>query len=540
MHSRSGQFPVTPNESQPMAVTQSIAREESEQISGYLGHMAKGAMINFSGAMVRTVLTYAYALLLAHLLPVDKFGDYFLIYVIITILGVIGAVGLDFGVVRYVALYVGECDYRSARKSFRIGFTISVAVGVLIGVAVFLLASSLSDLFLDGSRGAATGLRVFAVAIPMLVAARLGNAATQAMHRMAYQVYSRDMGEQSMRLIFSIIAIAIGTGFIGVVTANVVAIGVAMIMSLGFALLVLPKATAGATTPVKPSSDMLRYSFPLAFSTMLGVVLLWADMLMVGYLGTSTEAGFYGAAIRIGTASAAILLAFSTVFTPIISDLYNRNMAKELESLYKAVSRWVFICSMPIFLVEILFSEPIMRIFGSGFVAGSDALMILAVGQLINTSTGPAGVAVLMSGRSKLELMNVTIVLALDVVLCFIFIPAYGVMGAAVANAVCAAIINIMRVVEVRIIMKMYPFDLNYLKPALAGSAAAVLTGLASHLTSGNGSTARVVILIFGLLLIYVAGILVMGLDERDRTVLRLIKEKLIRTTALTPAHEED
>ncbi len=516
------------------------APEDSAQISGYLGHMAKGAMINFSGATVRTVLTYAYALLLARVLPVNEFGDYFLIYVIITILGVIGAVGLDYGVVRYIALYVGEGDYRSARKSFRVGFAISVAAGVLIAVGVFLLSSRLSSLFMDGSPVAAKGLRVFAVAVPMLVAARLGNAATLGMHRMAYQVYSRDMGEQSLRLLFSIIAVAIGTGFIGVVTANVMAIGIAMIMSLGFALLVLPRATAGATTPVKPTLNMLRYSFPLAFSGILGVVLLWADMLMVGYLGTSSDAGFYGAAIRIGTASASILVAFGTVFTPIISDLYNRNMAQELESLYKTVSRWVFICSMPIFLVEILFSEPIMRIFGSGFVAGSGALTVLAIGQLINTSTGPAGIAVLMSGRSRLELMNVAIVLVLDVVLCFILIPVYGVMGAAVANTVCAVIINIMRVLEVRMIMKMYPFDLNYSKPILAGGTAAVMTGLAGHLTSGNGSVARVVILIFGLLLIYVLGILVMGLDEKDRTVLRLVKEKLIGTNALTPAHEED
>ena len=61
----------------------------------------------------------------------------------------------------------------------------------------------------------------------------------------------------------------------------------------------------------------------------------------------------------------------------------------------------------------------------------------------------PAGYMVLMSGRSRLELLNISVALAINVAACFLLIPQYGVVGAALANLAASFAINLMRAAQV-------------------------------------------------------------------------------------------
>lgn len=254
-------------------------------------------------------------------------------------------------------------------------------------------------------------------------------------------------------------------------------------------------------------------------------------MLLMGYLGTAADVGYYGAAIRVGTGGSVVLIAFATVFTPVISDLYNRHLTVELHTLFKTVGRWIFVCSLPIFLITGTLAYPIMSMFGSEFTTGSVALILLALGQLINASTGTAGLMVLMSGRSKMELVNVSISLIVNVSLCFLLIPELGLVGAAIANVSAATIINLMRAVEVWIFMHMHAYDRNYLKPIFAGIIGSIVVLVGQKLLSPSASLMSIIIPAVILLAIYVFITIALGLDENDKMVLRTIKSRLSRTT---------
>lgn len=498
----------------------------------YLPHVAKGAMINLSGALVRTVLLYSYTLLLARVLSTSELGEYFLMFTIINILGLVSTVGLDFGVVRYVALFAGEGKNRTARKTLQAGLWLGVPMGILVATAAFFAAPLVTDALLDGNPDATTGLRIFLISIPFWVAARLCNSATQGMHQMQYQVISRDIGEQVSKFGLSIIAIALGTGLIGVVWANSASVVVAMALSLVFAILIFRRMPADAPAE-KIAKRMYRYSFPLAFSNILGMILIWADTLLLGYLGTTSDVGYYGAALRVGsTFSMTLLAAFITVFQPVISDLYNRRQMEELQALFKTVTRWMFICSYPVFLLLALFADPIMRLFGGEFTAGSGALVLLAFGQLVNASTGSAGLMVVMSGRSHMELLNVGAALVANTVICFLLIPRYGVMGAAVANMAAVGIVNVMRMIEVWVFMRVHAYEINYAKPLIAGSVSALAVALISRLLDTGSALMPAVLLAIGLLLFYILLTASLGLDKNDKAVLRMVKNRLAKTGA--------
>ncbi|MHB1464025.1 MAG: flippase [Thermoleophilia bacterium] len=496
-----------------------------------LPRLAKGAMINLTGAAGRTVLLYAYTLLLARMLSVSDLGEYFLMFTIINIIGLISTVGVDAGVVRYVSMYAGEGNLGLARRMLQIGLLIGTPVGLLTAALLMVIAPQVRDLFFNGSETAIAELRIYAISIPFWVVARMYNAGSQGMQRMQYQVYSRDFGEQFSKLVLSVLAIAIGMGLTGVVWANNASIIIATILSLIFTSIVLPKSLSGSAPVREPAKQIIGYSLPLAVSYILGMVLLWADLLSMGYFRTAAEVGLYGAALRVCVAISTLVIAFATVFSPVIADLYNKKNLEALQSLLKTVTRWMFICCFPVFLLMFIFPEPIMRLFGGEFAQSGEVLMMLAVGQILNVVGGSAGFVIVMSGHSRLEMTNVCFAFVVEVILCVALIPPYGAIGAAVANTSSYAAISIMRLLELWVIMRIHAFEREFIKPLVAGTGGAVAIYMVTRLVHLNLELIRFILLAIVMIIIYIVGMLLMGLDKQDKAVLHMVKKRLARAS---------
>lgn len=523
--------------------------------SSQLPHIARGAIINFSGIIARMVLVYGFTFMLARTLSADELGQYFIVLTVVNLLGAAAVVGLDMGVVRFVSIYAGIRDYRLAGKSMWVAIRIGVPVGLVFATGLFFAAPKVSNMFLEGSSNAVTALRILGVAIPFLVAARLFNSTTQGMHQMRYQVYSRDLGEQTVKLTLSGAALALGGGLYGVVYANVASVVFAAAVSMLFAVLVLSRAAGRAAVagpgekgepvgrgqadkqhpagrpekplPASPAKALIWYSVPLAFANILVALWLQTDKLLLGYLGTTASVAFYGVAISLSVYSSKIITAFATVFSPIISDLWHSRQKEKLDALFKTVTRWIFTITLPVFLVLVIFAEPVMRLFGPDFNAAAGALILLAFGQLWNAGTGVCGMMVIMSGHSKLELLNVIVTLIIDVALCFLLIPAHGLLGAAIANMVCLIVVNLMRVAEVWIFMRIQAYDRSYFKPVIAGVVVAAAMILINRFLITAGGFKQLVFNAALLLLLYFLVMLLLGLDERDKDLLRQIKGRM-------------
>ena len=500
--------------------------DNPKKTTAYLPHVAKGATINFSGAVVRTVITYGYAVLLARLLPVNELGWYWMLFTIISIASLTSTLGLDLGIVRYVSLYAGEGKLGQAKKTLGAGVILGLPAGIITALILYFLAPWLSEQLLESSSTATTSLRIFALSVPLWVAVLLFNATTQGLHRMRYQVYSRDMGEQSSRFILTAVLGALGAGLIGVVWANVAALAISASMALLFALSLFRKLGDSTTYDFNPARELYKYAYPLAFSNLIRTVHRWIDLLLLGYIATSVDVGYYGAALRVGAFSVAILMAFNNVFSPIISDLYNRKQPEELHSLLKVVTRWIFILSYPVFLVLILFAKPIMGLFGTNFKVAGGVLVILAMGQFINAFTGPVGQMVLMSGHSKVVFMNTAVALAINVGLCFLLIPEHGFYGAAIANFVSLSTINLIRVIEVWVYLRMNAYDRSFIKPFLAGVIAVIFVLPARFVFQGEGVMSLLLFAVV-LVIVYTIAIVTLGLNEDDRRIMQLFKARL-------------
>ena len=68
-------------------------------------------------------------------------------------------------------------------------------------------------------------------------------------------------------------------------------------------------------------------------------------------------------------------------------------------------------------------------------------------------------------------MLNGVLVASLNIALNLLLVPKYGILGSAVGGSFAIAGVNIIKMVEVYWILKMFPYNLRYIKPVVSGIA---------------------------------------------------------------------
>ena len=98
----------------------------------------------------------------------------------------------------------------------------------------------------------------------------------------------------------------------------------------------------------------------------------------------------------------------------------------------------------PNYFIIGLKAEFILSIFGYDFVTGKYALLILLFGQLVNVICGSVGYILMMTNKQK-KLRNFVFYSAIiNIILNFMLIPKYGIMGSAISSTISLSIWNLL------------------------------------------------------------------------------------------------
>jgi O-antigen/teichoic acid export membrane protein len=316
---------------------------------------------------------------------------------------------------------------------------------------------------------------------------------------------------------------------LGAVLAFVISLVIGLIFAFLFMREVTPYITRSTPSPIFETKKILSFSWPLFFVGFLDLINNYINTLMLGYFKTSTDVGIYGAAWRTAFLIPIILESFNSIFAPIISDLYNRKEKKKLEDLFKIVARWIFTVSLPVTILMIFFSREILSLWGTEYTLGATSLIIISLAQLINCTTGSVGFMLMMTGHTKINLVNNFIGLLSTIALNLLLIPKYGVLGAALSLAAVIAIINITRLVEVYVLFKIHPYRIQFYKPILSAGIAFLLLFMGSKFFQGTPHV--LLAIISGSLLflgVYILALYLSGLDEEDKIILKKFKERVM------------
>lgn len=503
------------------ATAADTASKQAEEVFAQdLGRVARGSTINFIGSIVRTVLTFLYAFFLASFLDESSVGLFFLGFSALMLLGTAATLGLDTGILRFTALYNGEGDAARVRGTITGALIVAVPVSILVALVLYFFAGPIgSDIF--GEPGLPEVLKIFSPGIVLFVLAKLFNSGTQGLRYMRYQVYSRDFGEQLTRFIMSAGFLIAGLGIYSVVGANIAALAIAVALSFYYLQKVMPLYGGGRERRYE-QRRLLLYSAPIAGSTLLSLLLLWTDTILLGYFGTAQEVGIYSVARRLAVVGTIIVVSFNTIFAPLASDLHNRGQHMRLEKLLKSVTKWSLAFSLPFFALLAIYAEQAMRIMGTQYTAGAAALAILAVSQLITASVGPGANLLMMCGKPRFVLVSNMFVFLVDILLCIILIPRFGIEGAALAFAITLTLFNVVVSAAMILLLKLQPFSAGYIRIIGIGAIATALALLLLRQYSGAAGYALSAAA-FGASYFLVAYL--GAFDETDMQVFKSIRE---------------
>jgi O-antigen/teichoic acid export membrane protein len=406
-------------------------------------------VLKFAG----TVLAFLTQLALARFYGAELMGIFIICSTISLVLGLVGSLGLDNGMLRFSALLKEQDRTRTVQRLVRrcsialMLFSALLAGGVYASrswlayyfhspaLTVMLPLFMVSLVFLPINAVQRETLRglgsvVWATAIQLLVQPAVLLLSLTGLYFMKPWGAT---GAQSLSLIF-FLSVLFTAGLTTHLLTRVISI-----LSKNHR----EKVPEGKPEDV-PWSELCRYSFPLLISAFL--LLAWGmlDHLILGLLRPPQAVAFYGVAYRFALVVSFPLIAINAVLPALFVQLYHRRELADLEHLASTCARWGFYLSLPLCLLLILNSHEILAIFGPGFNEARWSMSLLAVGQLVCVVCGSPIVLLYMTARQNAALKVLSLGAGLSLPLMVLLGYLFGKTGVAIVSAGGYALIHLL------------------------------------------------------------------------------------------------
>ncbi len=403
--------------------------------------------------------------------PARRAGVLFEAIALFLILSNTAELGADTGLVRMVARYRELGRTRDLRATIGLAMWPALAAGGLLGAAAFGFAPELSRLFIrHASRSeGVTYIRLFAPFLPLATATIVALSGTRGFGTMVPYTTVQGLGVPGLRPLLMLGVLAAGLGTVAIGLAYTVPVALGFVVA-GVTLVLLLRreergrlASAPPRRPVRElASEFWRFSAPRGLAAIFQIAVFQLDILLVGALRSTREAGIYAAASRYIGVGTVALQGFSLAIAPQISRFLARHQRDRARVVFQAGTWWLMILSWPVYVTMLIYAPLLMRVFGHEFVAGKTALVILSLAMLVLVGTGNNKIVLLMGGGSGWNLLVTGSSLTMNVVLNLILIPKFGMNGAAVAYAISIAYDNILTAILVWRLLGIHPFGLGY------------------------------------------------------------------------------
>ena len=494
-----------------------------ESIEQLTKQVAKGGIIAFGGNVIGKVFGLALNIMLGRMLGAGGYGLYALGMSVMGIVQSVASLGLSSGVVRFSAMYHGEGDKARIKGTILAALGISIISSIVVSLILFVCANMIASRLFDKPQ-LTWILKIFALAIPFAVITGIAGAFAQSFRRIEYQIIVGSIFRPFVNLILVSLFFYLGFRLAGVVYGVLISVVLSSGLSFFYLLKIFPEIHF-RLQPIIQIRKLLRYSLPMFLASFGYIALTQTDRIMLGGLTHARDVGIYNAAAVIALQIPFILSAFNIMFSPIISNSYNKGKMSQLNELCKIITKWTFSLSLPIWLVVLFFSKEIlMAVYGSEFQNGWLALVILASAQMINAGTGPIGNVLNMTGKQDVALGLTMAVFVLNVGLNFWFIDLYGFTGAALASLISITLVFLITIVVVKKLLNIFMYDMRFLKPLWAG-AAAFSFGLLLKMLDRKFVMAEKFWLfeLLGVVLFYFILLYCQGLEVEDRLIMKTI-----------------
>jgi len=491
-----------------------------------IGKMAKGTAFIASGDILGNLLLYATSILITRTIGAQLFGLFFLGTIIIFVGAMISRLGLDYAVMRFVALYKGTGDLPRLRGVIRSSIYFTFIASGVVAIIIYFTSPWLA-VHIFKKADLTPVLQNLAISLPFFNAINLIVNIFLGFIKPKYKVVIDNFIHPMVKLILISLLFLLGVRLSGVIWATVLTAIISTISCFWILFKQFPELKDNHV--IIEQSKLISFAMPIYGESLLNYIIYWIDILLLGYFASSAAVGIFGIIIRLTMVLVFIQYSFNAIFSPMISEFFGRDEKHKIESLFKLQTRWSVTVTLPLLLLIILFPDQIMQVFGENFQEGALALIVMSVGRFFDAAIGTCGMMLMMVGKPKVNTINSLIILIIKVVLNLLLIPKFGLLGAAISCSSTVVLLNLMRVIEVYYLLKIHPYNIKFIKPIF--SALLSLLGIVMFKMIFNFSqfTMLLVLLTAAIfLLCYFVMLYLFKLDEEDKFLFRWLYEKFV------------
>ena len=500
-------------------------KEDNEEKNKALKTVVKGGSIVFIGLIFSRAAGYFYRIIVARFLGSSIYGMYSLGLAVFSILVAISLLGVKSGISRFIPYYKGREEDR-VRGILRSGLKISMPLGLIFSVILIVFAPQLS-IYLFNNPSMSLVLRIFGSLIPFKVFFDNLRSVVVGLKKVRYDIYSSNFLNKGFKLLLTVVFIFLGMEIFGILAAFFIGTIIGLIALSYFLIFkiryfTLPKSSF----PVK---KMFIYSLPLVIAAIFMKVIGWTDVLMMGYFLPESSVGIYNSALPTAMILPFFLLAINRIIFPVFSELYGKGNLSDLRRTYQVTSKWIFALTLPFFLVMLLFPRQLLlTLFGREYLPAALSLSILAIAYFYHAAMGSVGGLLKTIGETKLFAWVTGISAAINIILNFVLIPIYGIVGGAIATGVAVIVYNSLWLFFIYRKIKIHPFTFSYLKTGLAGIVSILIVFFSLDVLIRSPGVFIYILAFFIFLSLYAAFSILLGvLEPEDTMILKAAERKL-------------
>jgi O-antigen/teichoic acid export membrane protein len=490
--------------------------------------VAKGGGIQVMGQFLNKGLTFAFTAVAVRVLGTAGFGLYREVFQILTIATMVAGGGFPNGSLRFVARARALDAHGAVRGSVRTTAWATVVSSAIVVTVVLVALDPIARAFADGNVGEVADMLLLGLAfVPLYALMQVYRSATQAYKTMVPSVVIGNIVQPLTRMAVGIVVLLLGFGVAGAISALVLSAALSFLAGVWYFGRLLTPAERSAP-PVSEVGPILRFSFPQAGVTMLSTSRIGLGIILVGLFASDEQVGLFGVAQALQLAGNMFLTSIVAIFSAVAVGLHERGEWGRLESIYQTTNRWVATFGFPVLAALIVMPEFFARLLGGPDAAGAASIIpLLAIGNLFYVGTGPCGNLLSMTGRPGLNLVNSIVSVALYVGLGVWLVPIHGIVGMAWVDLAVTALVNIARVVEIKVILGVQPFGRSFLKPVVATAAAGAVLFAWTRVADASFVASAAGLALFAL--VYLGVLRIQGIDAEEREVYDTFKARLTR-----------
>ena len=188
-------------------------------------------------------------------------------------------------------------------------------------------------------------------------------------------------------------------------------------------------------SPTETFRSFWGFSSARGVATVVETILEWIDVLVVTAFLGAAAGGVYGAVNRCVRVGTMIEHTGRVVTGPSISAALATRQLDRAREIFLSTTRVLTALSWPFYLSLAFFGPVLLHFFGKGFEAGAGILWVICPAAMLSMSAGGVQSVLLMSGKSRWQLLNKLSSLVVAVTLNFTLVPVWGLYGAVTAWA---------------------------------------------------------------------------------------------------------